>query len=154
MVYISRKSTGNMTPFEVFNFQKYPWKYDLLWRQKLQETGISNRFPAVSTFSDAFHPTSRAEKSPRPLIFSFYASFWVKRVSTPKLPQQNAFWVEFGPILHLHQHMGEGKREFPVEMRISTGNSSGKLGVPYWKSSGGNRPLSSWKCRPDPISDR
>ena len=40
------------------------------WRQKLQETGISNRFPADSIVSGAFHPISRAEKSPRPLIFS------------------------------------------------------------------------------------
>ena len=74
-IYISRNSTGNMTPFQVFSFWKFPWKYDLLWRQKLQETGISNRFPADSIVSGAFHPISRAEKSPRPLIFSHLPLF-------------------------------------------------------------------------------
>ena len=131
LAYISRNSTGNMTPFEVFNFQKYPWKYDLLWRQKLQETGISNRFPAVSPVSDAFHPISRAEKSPRPLIFSFYASFLGEKSLNTKIASIECFlgrvWANFALA---HQHMGEGKREFPVEMRISHGNSSGKLGVP------------------------
>ena len=44
----------------------------------------------------------------------FIRAFLWERVSTPTLPQQNAFWVEFGPIsARAHQHVGEGKREFP-----------------------------------------
>ena len=112
--YISRNSTGNMTPFEVFCFWKFPWKYDLLWRQKLQETGISNRFPAVSTASDAFHPTSRAEKSPRTLIFSFCASSFGGKSLNTKIASTECFlgrvWANFALA---HQHVGEGKREFP-----------------------------------------
>ena len=114
LVYISRNSTGNMTPFEVFNFQKYPWKYDLLWRQKLQETGISNRFPAVSPVSDAFHPISRAEKSPRPLIFSFYASFPVGKSLNTKIASTECFsgrvWANFYTCTPA---CGGGQREFP-----------------------------------------
>ena len=52
--------------------------------------------------------------------------------------------------------LGRFQREFPEfpeihesferKCSISTGNSSGKSRVPYWKSGGGNQPLSSWKC--------
>ena len=86
LTYISGNSLGNLTPRSTFSVWKFPWKYDLLWRQKLQETGISNRFPAVSFVSGAFHPISRAEKSPRPLIFShlplFAISFLGKSLNT------------------------------------------------------------------------
>ena len=134
-IHISRNSSGNMTPFEVFSFWKFPWKYDLLWRQKLQETGISSRFPAVSTVSDALHPTSRAEKYPRPLIFSFHASFPVGKSLNTKIASTECFLgrVRANFALahqHVHVHVGEGKREFPVEMCISHGNSSGKSRVP------------------------
>jgi hypothetical protein len=120
-----------MTPFEVFCFWKFPWKYDLLWRQKLQETGISNRFPAVSVVSDAFNPTSRAEKSPRPLIFSFCASYFGGKSLNTKIASTECFLGRVRANFALtHQHVGEGKREFPVEMCISNGNSSGKSRVP------------------------
>ena len=86
LTYVSGHSLGNLTPRSTFSVWKFPWKYDLLWRQKLQETGISNRFPAVSIVSGAFHPISRAEKSPRPLIFShlplFAISFLGKSLNT------------------------------------------------------------------------
>ena len=42
LTYISGNSLGNLTPRSTFSVWKFPWKYDLLWRQKLQETGISN----------------------------------------------------------------------------------------------------------------
>ena len=120
-----------MTPFEVFSFWKFPWKYDLLWRQKLQETGISNRFPAVSVVSDAFNPTSRAEKSPRPLIFSSYASILGGKSLNTKIASTECFLGRVRANFALaHQRVGEGKREFPVEMCISNGNSSGKSRVP------------------------
>ena len=86
LTYISGNSLGKLTPRSTFSVWKFPWKYDLLWRQKLQETGISNRFPAVSTVSGGFHPISRAKKSPRPLIFShlplFAISFLGKSLNT------------------------------------------------------------------------
>ena len=110
-------SLGNMTHRSTFSVWKFPWKYDLLWRRKLQDTGISNRFQAVSTVSGAFHPISRADESPRPLMLShlplFAISFLGKCLNTNisvllikkiivliTLPQQNAICVEFGPILH------------------------------------------------------
>jgi hypothetical protein len=133
-IYISRNSTGNMTPFQVFSFWKFPWKYDLLWRQKLQETGISNRFPAVSTVSDAFHPTSRAEKSPRPLIFSFYASFLGGKSLNTKIASieclRTSMW-------------GRAKGKFQWKVRGPL------VEIEWWKST-----LSSWKCRPKPTSIR
>ena len=154
-----------MTPFEVFSFWKFPWKYDLLWRQKLQKTGISSRFPAVSTVSDALHPTSRAEKYPRPLIFSFCASFFGERVSTPKLPQQNAFWVELEPILHLRTSMwGRAKGNFqwkcvfPMEIPAeSQGSPSGNRVVEINPSRAGNvrkgqSTSSATRRRPPPTS--
>ena len=86
LTYISGNSLGNLTPRSTFSVWKFPRKYDLLWRQKLQEIGISYRFPAVSIVSGAFHPISRAEKSPRPLIFShlplFAISFLGKSLNT------------------------------------------------------------------------
>ena len=36
LAYISRNSFGNMTPFEVFNGWKFPWKYDPSWPCVLQ----------------------------------------------------------------------------------------------------------------------
>ena len=123
--------SDRVTPRSTFSVWKFAWKYDLLWRQNLQETGISNRFPAVSTVSEAFHPTSRAEKSPRPLIFSFYASFWGGKSLNTKIASTECFlgrvWANFALA---HQHVGEGEREFPLEMCISNGNSSGKSRVP------------------------
>ena len=33
LTYISGNSLGNLTPRSTFSVWKFPWKYDLLWRQ-------------------------------------------------------------------------------------------------------------------------
>ena len=69
-----------------------------------------------------------------------------ERVPTPKLPQQNAFWVELGPILHLRTSMwGRAKGNFlwkcvfPMEILVeSQGSPSGNRVVEINPSRGGN----------------
>ena len=71
--------------------------------------------------------------------------FW-ERVSTPKLPQQNAFWVELEPILHLRTSMwGRAKGNFqwkcvfPMEIPAeSQGSPSGNQVVEMDPSRAGN----------------
>ena len=99
------------------------------------------------------HQDTRAEKYPRPLIFFFCASFFLERVSTPKLPQQNAFWVELEPILHLRTSMwgrakgnfqwkcvqSQWKCVFPMEIPAeSQGSPSGNQVVEMDPSRAGN----------------
>jgi hypothetical protein len=85
--------------------------------------------------SNAFHPISSAEKSPRPLIFShlplFAISFLGKCLNTNTAFQQNAIWVELamahGPILHedgaLHKR---NSSDFPAPWKFPGKYSRGE----------------------------
>ena len=76
----------------------------------------------------------------------FIRAFLWERVSTPTLPQQNAFWVEFGPIFACAQrefpefpHRTERKCVFPWEIPVeSQGSPSGNRVVEIDPSRAGN----------------